>query len=75
MNWNRVTGNTTALAIGLKGAYNLGLKGGFAKTTPEQMMRHADIRTILNIYGGVVTDEMEQAHRKGVGLALNGPAN
>ncbi len=41
----------------------------------QKMMRHADIRTTLNIYGDVVTDEMEQAHRKVVGLALNGPAN
>ena len=36
----------------------------------QKMMRHADIRTTLNIYGDVVTDEMEQAHRKVVGLAL-----
>ena len=41
----------------------------------QKMMRHADIRTTLNIYGDVVTDEMEQAHRKVVGLALNAPAN
>jgi integrase len=41
----------------------------------QKMMRHADIRTTLNIYGDVVTDEMEQAHHKVVGLALNGPAN
>jgi hypothetical protein len=39
------------------------------------MMRHADIRTTLNIYGDVVTDEMERAHHKVVGRALNGPAN
>jgi hypothetical protein len=39
------------------------------------MMRHADIRTTLNIYGDVVTGKMEQAHRKVVGLALSGPAN
>jgi hypothetical protein len=25
-------------------------------------MRHADIRTTLNIYGDVVTNEMAQAH-------------
>jgi len=39
------------------------------------MMRHADIRTTLNIYDDVVTDEMEQARRKVVGLALNGHTN
>jgi hypothetical protein len=35
------------------------------------MMRHSDIRTTMNIYGDVVTDEMEQAHGKVVGLALS----
>jgi hypothetical protein len=32
-------------------------------------MRHGDIRTTMNIYGDVVTDEMQQAHSKVVGLA------
>jgi len=35
-------------------------------------MRHSDIRTTLNVYGDVITDEMTQAHTKVVGLALNG---
>ena len=39
----------------------------------QKLMRHADIRTTMNIYGDVVTDEMAQAHRKVVGLALNRP--
>lgn len=34
-----------------------------------------EARCTVHIYGDVVTDEMEQAHRKVVGLALNGPAN
>jgi len=38
----------------------------------QKLMRHADIRTTMNIYGDVVTDEMPQAHSKVVGLALNG---
>jgi len=38
----------------------------------QKLMRHADIRTTMNVYGDVVTDEMAQAHRKVVGLALNG---
>jgi integrase len=38
----------------------------------QRMMRHTDIRTTLNIYGDVVTDEMSEAHNKVVGLALNG---
>ena len=35
---------------------------------------HSDIRTTMNIYGDVVTDEMGPAHSKVVGLALNRPA-
>jgi integrase len=35
----------------------------------QKMMRHSDIRTTMNIYSDVVTDEMEQAHGKVVGLA------
>jgi len=38
----------------------------------QKLMRHADIRTTMNIYGAVVTDEMAQAHSKVVGLALKG---
>jgi hypothetical protein len=33
-------------------------------------MRHSDIRTTFNIYGDVVTDEMERAGAKVVDLAL-----
>jgi hypothetical protein len=35
-------------------------------------MRHADIRTTMNIYGDVVTDEMAQAAQKVAALELNG---
>ena len=38
----------------------------------QKLMRHADIRTTMNVYGDVVTDEMAIAHSKVVGLALNG---
>jgi len=38
----------------------------------QKLMRHADIRTTMNIYGDVVTDEMAQAQKKVVGLAING---
>ena len=38
----------------------------------QKLMRHTDIRTTLNIYGDVVTDEMAQANSKVAGLALNG---
>jgi integrase len=37
----------------------------------QKLMRHSDIRTTMNTYGDVVTDEMAQAHSKVVGLALS----
>jgi integrase len=37
----------------------------------QKLMRHSDIRTTMNIYGDVVTDEMGKAQSKVVGLALN----
>jgi integrase len=37
----------------------------------QKLMRHSDIRTTMNIYGDVVTNEMGQAHSKVVGLALS----
>jgi len=37
----------------------------------QKLMRHSDIRTTMNIYGDVVTNEMAQSHSKVVGLALN----
>jgi integrase len=36
----------------------------------QKLMRHSDIRTTMNIYGDVVTDQEFQAHSKIVGLAL-----
>jgi integrase len=38
----------------------------------QKLMRHADIRTTMNIYGDVVTPDMREAHGKIVGLALKG---
>jgi integrase len=37
----------------------------------QKLMRHADIRTTMNTYGDVVTDEMSRAASKVAGLALN----
>jgi hypothetical protein len=34
-------------------------------------MRHAEIRTTMNVYGDAATAEMAEAHGKVVGLALN----
>jgi integrase len=38
----------------------------------QKLMRHADIRTTMNTYGDVVTDEMARAASKVAGLAVNG---
>jgi len=37
----------------------------------QKLMRHADIRTTMNVYGDVVTDEMAKAHARVVDLALS----
>ena len=38
----------------------------------QRLMRHADIRTTMNIYGDVVTPDMREASGKVAMLALNG---
>jgi len=38
----------------------------------QRLMRHADIRTTMNVYGDIVTDEMSVASGRVAGLALNG---
>jgi site-specific recombinase XerD len=43
---------------------------GTAIAVQQTLMRHFDIRTTLNIYGDVVTDEMAAAHSKVVGMTL-----
>jgi integrase len=43
---------------------------GIPIAVQQKLMRHSDIRTTLNIYGDVVTDEMAQAHSNIVELAL-----
>ena len=45
---------------------------GTAVGVQQRLMRHADIRTTMNIYGDAVTADMAEAHGKIVGLALNG---
>jgi hypothetical protein len=40
----------------------------------QKLMRHADIRTTMNIYGDVVTDEMKVANRKVAQFALSAGA-
>jgi integrase len=36
----------------------------------QKLMRHSDIKTTLNIYGDVVTGEMQQASSKAAGLVF-----
>src|SRR5262249_39823130 len=38
----------------------------------QKLMRHEDIRTTMNVYGDVVTDEMTGASGKVTRMALNG---
>lgn len=45
---------------------------GTSVAVQQKLMRHADIRTTMNIYGDCVTPEMQQAASKVAGLALNG---
>ena len=37
----------------------------------QRLMRHADIRTTMNVYCEKATDDMAEAHNRVVGLALN----
>jgi integrase len=43
---------------------------GTGVAVQQKLMRHADIRTTMNTYGDVVTDEMREAHSKVVRMAL-----
>ena len=43
---------------------------GTAITVQQKLMRHSDIQTTLNIYGDVVTTEMQEAGTKVARLAL-----
>ncbi|MCU1219836.1 MAG: site-specific integrase [Candidatus Angelobacter sp.] len=45
---------------------------GTSVAVQQKLMRHSDVRTTMNVYGDVVTDEMAQAGAKVAGLALNG---
>ncbi len=44
---------------------------GTSIAVQQKLMRHSDIRTTMNVYGDVVTDEMARAHTKVVGLAMS----
>jgi integrase len=44
---------------------------GTSIAVQQKLMRHADIRTTMNVYGDVVTDEMRQAQGRVVRLAFS----
>jgi integrase len=44
---------------------------GTSIAVQQKLMRHSDVRTTMNTYGDVVTDEMSQAASKVAGLALS----
>lgn len=43
---------------------------GTSLAVQQKLMRHADIRTTMNVYGDVVTDEVRQAQGKVARLAF-----
>ncbi len=43
---------------------------GTPMAVQQKLMRHSDIRTTMNVYGDVVTNEESQAHSKVVAMAL-----
>ena len=80
--WRRFQQASTKSGIGklgthaLRHSYRSWLDAvGTGIAVQQKLMRHSDIRTTLNIYGDVVTDEMAQANSKIAGLALNGLQN
>ncbi len=75
--WRALQDASTAAGIGKLGThsfrhtYRSWLDAvGTAITVQQKLMRHSDIQTTLNIYGDVVTDEMQQAGSKIAALAL-----
>ena len=46
---------------------------GTGVAVQQKLMRHTDIRTTMNVYGDVVTNEMREAHSKVVRMALARP--
>ena len=46
---------------------------GTAVAVQQKLMRHSDIRTTMNVYGDVVTNEMQEAHSKVVKMTLPRP--
>jgi len=45
-------------------------RDGNSKEIQRRLMRHADIRTTMNVYGDADEDQMEKAHSRIVGTIL-----
>jgi integrase len=73
MNASRAAGIGHISTHTMRHTYRAWLDAAGTKLAVQQkLMRHADIRTTMNTYGDVVTDEMQEAASKVAGLALNG---
>ena len=75
--WRSFLSAATAAGIGRLGTHSMRHTyrswldaAGTTVAVQQKLMRHGDIRTTMNVYGDVVTDEMSQAHSKVVRMAL-----
>ena len=75
--WRALQSATKAAGLGRLGTHSFRHTyrswldaAGTPITVQQKLMRHSDIQTTLNIYGDVVTDEMEQAGSRIAEMAL-----
>jgi hypothetical protein len=72
---NNIICSLSRFSMSPRAAFALPIAWGDAAGTPiavqQKLMRHSDIRTTLNVYGDVVTDEMAQANSKVAKMALS----
>ncbi len=69
--WGHLRVKSAAISAAIRKRYRSWLDAvGTPIAVQQKLMRHADIRTTMNIYGDVVTNQESEAHSKIVGLAL-----
>jgi integrase len=78
--WRSFLGAAAAAGIGKLGTHSMRHTyrswldaAGTTVAVQQKPMRHGDIRTTMNVYGDVVTNEMQEAHSKVVRMALAKP--
>ena len=78
--WRSFTNAAAAAGIGRLGTHSMRHTyrswldaAGTTVAVQQKLMRHGDIRTTMNVYGDVVTNEMQEAHSKVVQMALRKP--